>query len=64
MDLPRTALVVVDVQKAFDDHAHWSSQTFHRVGPDGTLTVVRAQDVLRPGWTAGSAARAAAEPTL
>ena len=33
MDLPRTALVVVDVQKAFDDHAHWSP-TGRRNNPD------------------------------
>ena len=33
MDRAATALVVVDVQRAFDDHAHWAP-TGHRDNPD------------------------------
>jgi nicotinamidase-related amidase len=37
---PRTALVVVDVQRAFDDHAYWSP-TGRRDNPDCEANVAR-----------------------
>jgi nicotinamidase-related amidase len=46
MDSSHTALVVVDVQRAFDDHAYWSP-TGHRDNPDCERNVA----ALLEAWT-------------